>query len=665
MNGRDPGTQKWRLGAAGALLCAVLGLGGLFCPGGLLANWSYDLLFAFRSDLQPPEVMIVYMDDDSHRALHQPWFQGWDRELHARLIGKLTAAGARAVVFDILFDLPNTNRAAADRLLVEAARASGRVVVAGKIAPIVVDGEIIGRTPTPPFDALRAVTSWGVVEAGVEDRTIRRHYVGTPSLPSLAFKAAQLVMPNLREEAARPRWMNYYGPPGAIPSVSYAQLLETNAVPAGMFSNKVVYVGALFGVGFTGGRGTDDFRTPYSSWTGRRAPGVEINATACANLLRGDWLKRVPPWAEVLLVLASGGLLGSVLTFQRPWIAAMTGGAIAILVLAGAAILAWRFHTVLSWLVVGGIQVPAAVIWSGFARQWLLARETRELATQLAAEKSGAAASLVQFTVVSPSALAPGASAWVVVWAYREKDRDLVLQRLQMPARETETAHLPRPNAESTALTLRVEVEGAMHQAWERSVAWSGRILEEGFRIAVPRQAAPGPVAGLVTVYAHGLKVATLRFGFVVGAEAGAAPKVASVEHRPRRAVACYASADRDEVLARIQGMQTVMPELEVFMDVVSLRPGQDWERRLREEISSRDCIYLFWSRNAAESKEVEKEWRWALETRGRGFIEPVPLVSPEVVPPPPELAGIHFNDWTLAFRRSGGSRGGGGPSGQ
>jgi hypothetical protein len=35
---------------------------------------------------------------------------------------------------------------------------------------------------------------------------------------------------------------------------------------------------------------------------------------------------------------------------------------------------------------------------------------------------------------------------------------------------------------------------------------------------------------------------------------------------------------------------------------------------------------------------------------RGIEFIDPVPLVSPEVVPPPAELAAKHSNDWMLAF---------------
>ena len=67
--------------------------------------------------------------------------------------------------------------------------------------------------------------------------------------------------------------------------------------------------------------------------------------------------------------------------------------------------------------------------------------------------------------------------------------------------------------------------------------------------------------------------------------------------------------------------------------------------------IPEKDVFYLFWSENAQRSEWVEKEWRCALDTRGIEFIDPVPLVSPKQVPPPPELARhLHFNDWQLAF---------------
>src|SRR6202030_1216765 len=103
-------------------------------------------------------------------------------------------------------------------------------------------------------------------------------------------------------------------------------------------------------------------------------------------------------------------------------------------------------------------------------------------------------------------------------------------------------------------------------------------------------------------------------------------------------------------VLARIQGMQKVAPELDVFLDVLHLRSGQDWASRLQTEIPARDVFYLFWSSDASRSAWVEREWRCALETRGLDFIDPVPLASPREVPPPAELASKHFNDWVLAF---------------
>jgi hypothetical protein len=105
--------------------------------------------------------------------------------------------------------------------------------------------------------------------------------------------------------------------------------------------------------------------------------------------------------------------------------------------------------------------------------------------------------------------------------------------------------------------------------------------------------------------------------------------------------------------------MQKAMADLEVFMDVHSLRSGQNWEEVVKKAILSSDIFYLFRSENARNSAEVEKEWRFALEQKGRDFIDPVPLVAPEAVKPPDELAGKHFNDWTLAFEREKGKKNG------
>jgi hypothetical protein len=162
---------------------------------------------------------------------------------------------------------------------------------------------------------------------------------------------------------------------------------------------------------------------------------------------------------------------------------------------------------------------------------------------------------------------------------------------------------------------------------------------------------------GLALIYANELQIARINFVIHVGKLSLNAAPLTTQEQRHRKAFASYSSADRDDVLARIQGMLKAAPELEVFLDVHSLRSGQYWEQELFKVIPVNDIFYLFWSESAKKSEWVEKEWRCALKTKGLDFIDPVPLVSPHEVPPPSELADKHFNDWVLAFMRTKGPK--------
>src|SRR5438477_13146687 len=74
--------------------------------GGGLRNASYDLLLVARGDQPALEAVMVYMDEVSHEQLHQSMNAAWDRALHAKLIDRLTVAGAKAIVFDIVFADP-------------------------------------------------------------------------------------------------------------------------------------------------------------------------------------------------------------------------------------------------------------------------------------------------------------------------------------------------------------------------------------------------------------------------------------------------------------------------------------------------------------------------------------------------------------------------------
>jgi CHASE2 domain-containing sensor protein/class 3 adenylate cyclase len=375
----------WRSALAGATFSALLGLALLVLPmGQFLTQASYDLPFLARRTAVPEEAVIIYMDDRSHAELNQPRFQAWDRSLHARLIEWLTTAGARAVVFDVLFDEPFTNTvelAARDQRLIAAARAHGRVALGAKLLPHIVQGEVIGDEPALPFDALRAVVTWGLVEHGDADKAVRQAARDDESRPSLAWRVARLTMESPPRLAA-PRWLNYYGPPGFIANFSYCDALA-GRVPAETFTGKVVYVGAIYGVGYTGGKGTDDYRTPYTAWTGRRAAGVEVNATSFLNLLRADWLRRTSPATEIVLTLVIGVVTGSTLVFLRPGVATLVAVAAAVVVTLVAMLLFLNQRLWFPWLVVVAVQLPAACFWSVLSHTRRLRGEKRALEERL------------------------------------------------------------------------------------------------------------------------------------------------------------------------------------------------------------------------------------------------------------------------------------------
>ncbi len=206
-----------------------------------------------------------------------------------------------------------------------------------------------------------------------------------------------------------------------------------------------------------------------------------------------------------------------------------------------------------------------------------------------------------------------------------------------------------------TVISVRLSLDDLKVDEDEDVVLWSGEAGNASFIVRVPGDVRSGKKAGSARIRINGLEVAKINFVLTVGEWQDEVGEIQTRKRFHRRAFASYSSKDQDAVLARIQGMQKIMPSLEVFMDVISLRSGEYWAERLWEVIPANDVFYLFWSANARRSRWVEGEWRCALETRGLGFIDPVPLISPRLAPPPDELASRHFNDWMLAFMGSAG----------
>jgi hypothetical protein len=262
----------------------------------------------------------------------------------------------------------------------------------------------------------------------------------------------------------------------------------------------------------------------------------------------------------------------------------------------------------------------------------------------------------VSFSLTAPATLEPGASYALDVWAYLGAQRAEVMDL----ARQSQGSDKIQVKTKSgvivtrgTVLTVHVAIPTLEVADPEDTICWEGEIGNATFPVTVPMQARPGPHAGTATFYVDQFPLAKLHFALEVGRATAAVAPLAIEELRSKSAFASYASEDRAEVAGRVQGMSKVAPDLDIFLDFFSLRSGERWEQRLLEEIERRDTLYLFWSQAASRSLWVDREWRTALRLRGVAGIDPIPLASPEEVPPPNELAEhLHFNDWLLAFSR-------------
>ena len=119
--------KNWRAATVGALLAAAAGW-ALMTPMGIkLVQWSYDLPFRVRGVVYPAEAALVYMDEQSHLELNQPYDRPWNRSLHAQLLDILTAEHARGVVFDIVFSGQGADPKA-DEELAKAIKKNGKVI---------------------------------------------------------------------------------------------------------------------------------------------------------------------------------------------------------------------------------------------------------------------------------------------------------------------------------------------------------------------------------------------------------------------------------------------------------------------------------------------------------------------------------------------------------
>lgn len=376
-----------------------------------LQRTSFDVPFVVRHSLPgalrgiagsarpTSEAVILYMDEESARHLEQAPDDKWSRKLHARLLDRLTADGARAVLFDVVFDTESPEDAEFAAALTRNGRAFlGATFSTNTEAPLSAGlaqrasqvglaSEQLTRRNKVLHQAARG---WGLLifrplesDYGVTRLFVGKPRSGLPPWPSATWQVAQTLgagLPEDDESRFARRWINYYGPARRIESISYYRvLLGEGGAPPGYFKDKIVLVGAHSQLSTGTKKLLDEFSTPWSRLRGRvYMPGTEIHATMLLNLLHRDWLERVPTGVEKVFVVLLGLVLGG-LRWLRPRrllaVAVASGGTL----FTASCLLQWHGLLWWNWAVPVLIQLPLGVLLAVASRYYLEERRRRTL----------------------------------------------------------------------------------------------------------------------------------------------------------------------------------------------------------------------------------------------------------------------------------------------
>jgi adenylate cyclase len=368
---------------AGGLLAIGMGLACLrFSFGEPLMRLSYNLPFIFRSNLATDKVILVYLDEQSAKQLHQPIDDVWNRALHVRLVDRLTQDNARLVFYDIVFDQPAPDLAA-DVAFSDSIQRNGKVILGATLEKIERMGGVSRKTVAAPTKPLRkAAAGWGILafDPVDPDYGVRQIFLGTSLVPSATWKAAQVLGAGITRESRETAvnlWVNYYGPRDTFPSINFAQALDPEGLPPGYFKDKIVLIGGRSTVGSLA-LGRDEFATPYSTSSHQFSPGLEIHATILLNLLRGEWLTRMSEkWESILVVVT--GLLAAGLCVLRPTLATLSALLASVAIGCCACWIVWSKRIWLDWMVPVAVQIPFGLVWSVGSQYLLESRRRKEL----------------------------------------------------------------------------------------------------------------------------------------------------------------------------------------------------------------------------------------------------------------------------------------------
>lgn len=298
-----------------------------------LYRWDlliYDWNLMAWSRPAADNIVIVAIDEQSLREQGR-W--PWSRRVHADLIRKLGAAGAKGIILDILFAEPDANDPQADTELAAALTENGRVILPVLSEENRVGGQLMETLPIPVL--AKAAVRIGHVNVELDADSIARGVslkggLGSPYWSTLALALLEASNPMAFQTLPGQRaattpikspylWRSDYralipfaGPPGSFRHFSYSAVLRDEVNPAS-FRDKYVLIGA------TASGMNDALPTPVSGLT-QPMSGVEFNANVVDALQRGLTIQPLSwGWSLALTELGVLLTLSLYVTFSTRW----------------------------------------------------------------------------------------------------------------------------------------------------------------------------------------------------------------------------------------------------------------------------------------------------------------------------------------------------------
>ena len=307
-----------------------------------------DQLFEWRGPMDVSDSPIVMVAISQQADEEIPEKYPWPTNLHAKLVENLNEAGAKVIAFDVLFEDPDMFNARNDTLFAEAIQEHGNVILAGELN--LEEGEFGNlQEPQFPLEIFRKKNpnKVGLVRVNPDlDGTVRSYSFGNihrgtdtyyrfglevlRQYHEIPYSEIDEIAPNDNEyftlgpynilkDGPNSFLINFYGPEGLFPVISYDEVLDDSSYTTVMedemgmsintfddplmgyleqntFKDKIVIIGSTMPA-------LGDFHsTPFANDGNNPRSGYEIHAHAIQTILDNNYIERYSGWYIILIM---------------------------------------------------------------------------------------------------------------------------------------------------------------------------------------------------------------------------------------------------------------------------------------------------------------------------------------------------------------------------